>query len=116
MSEELVRCPSCRGRKQVEKLGGVLGDCNTCVGEGKIKLCDKPLPPLSQHDAVYGDKNVIDAVSKVMPNPIDHLESEASRLLDDVIVEPVIQIETKSVAKKVNASGKRAVFKRKVEG
>jgi hypothetical protein len=116
MSEELVRCPSCRGRKQVEKLGGVLGDCNTCLGEGKIKLCDKPLPPLSQSEAVYGNKDVIEAVSRAVPCQIDPLEDDASRLQDELIVdvvEPVV-VESKSV-KKINTQGKRAVFKRKKE-
>lgn len=121
MSEELVRCPSCRGRKQVEKLGGVLGDCNTCLGKGKIKLCDKPLPPLSQSEAVYGNKDVIEAVSRAIPCQIDPLERtlDFNQAPDDIkivydIPEPVKEVETKGI-KKINTQGKRAVFKRKKE-
>ena len=32
----MVRCPACRGAKKVMKLGGLEGDCNTCLGKGEI--------------------------------------------------------------------------------
>jgi len=31
---EKKKCSSCRGAKQVAKLGGIMGDCNTCSGSG----------------------------------------------------------------------------------
>lgn len=37
-----VRCPNCRGMKQVAKLGGMMGDCNLCLGVGSIKAEHKP--------------------------------------------------------------------------
>ena len=40
---QMIRCPACRGAKKVAKLGGMLGDCNTCIGKGEIKECDKPV-------------------------------------------------------------------------
>lgn len=112
MDDELIRCPSCRGRKQVEKLGGVLGDCNTCQGKGKIKSCDKPLPPMSNHDAVYGSKSIIEHVSNVVPNQVDPLESAASKAQDEAVV---VEQPKKNVVQKLSAQGKRAVFKRKKE-
>lgn len=45
---DMIRCPSCRGSKKVAKLGGVIGDCNTCVGSGKIKAVDKPKPIIAE--------------------------------------------------------------------
>ena len=87
---ELIRCTACRGRKRVEKLGGVIGDCNTCNGEGKIKLVDKPAPVASVADTNVSD--VINAVSRVTPNQIDDVND----------VKPA-----------ANTASKRAVFKRK---
>lgn len=40
---EMIRCPACRGAKKVAKLGGMIGDCNSCKGKGEIKECDKPV-------------------------------------------------------------------------
>ena len=37
---EKMRCFSCRGAKQVAKLGGIMGDCNACSGSG---LAEKPV-------------------------------------------------------------------------
>lgn len=93
MSDELIRCTACRGRKRVEKLGGVIGDCNTCEGSGKIKLADKPVPVVSVADSNVSD--VINAVSRVTPNQID---------------------DVNDVKQAANTASKRAVFKRKKEG
>ncbi len=100
--DDLVRCPACRGRKQVEKLGGMLGECNTCKGVGQIKSCDKPLPSVVLNaDNLHVD--VIDAVSRIVPNPIDPLESQS--------VEEVAAVE--DIVKRTAKNGTRAVFKRK---
>lgn len=40
----MIRCPSCRGSKKVPKLGGMIGDCNTCKGKGEILESDRPAP------------------------------------------------------------------------
>ncbi len=34
---ELKRCPACRGRRQVMKLGFTIKDCETCRGTGYIE-------------------------------------------------------------------------------
>lgn len=105
MNDELIRCPSCRGRKQVEKLGGVLGDCNTCVGSGKIKQVDKYVPVVSEVDVVNDD--VIRAVARMVPNQVDPLES--------VVYEEIKAVEV-DVVESANIPKKRAVYKRKSEG
>jgi hypothetical protein len=33
---ETKRCTNCYGAKKVAKLGGMMGDCNTCNGKGII--------------------------------------------------------------------------------
>ena len=40
---DTVRCPACRGAKKVPKLGGMIGECNTCSGKGTILAADKPV-------------------------------------------------------------------------
>lgn len=39
---EFMRCPACRGMKDVPKLGGMIGPCNMCSGKGTILASDKP--------------------------------------------------------------------------
>lgn len=62
---EKVRCPSCRGAKKMAKLGGVIGECNTCDGEGKIDACDKVAPAVESIAAPITE--VIKAVSESVP-------------------------------------------------
>lgn len=86
---ELVRCPACRGTKKVPKLGGIVGECNTCKGEGSIKAIDKPKPvPVLVVEPV---KDVIEQVAQAVP---------------------VSVVEEKPKAVKT-ANGKRAIYKRK---
>jgi len=63
---DTVRCTSCRGSKQVPKLGGIIGDCNTCQGTGKVKhvpIC----APIVHPESVYKVDPVIAAVAQVQP-------------------------------------------------
>ena len=92
---ELVRCPSCRGSKKVAKLGGVIGDCNTCDGEGKIKACDKPVPVIAESLPMTSE--LIKATAQCVPVEIEHKAS----------------IETLPVTEPVKVDGKRAIYKRK---
>ena len=81
---ESVRCPACRGSKKVPKLGGMIGECNTCSGKGSILAVDKPKTVVVEIEAV--PKDVIKAVS-----------------------ECVVPTTTQDV----KIDGKKAVFKRK---
>jgi RecJ-like exonuclease len=83
---DTVRCPSCRGAKKVPKLGGVIGECNTCNGEGKIKACDKVMPIINEPAPELND--LIKATAEALP----------------VAVEPDNAIKV---------DGKRAIYKRK---
>ena len=73
----------------VAKLGGILGECNQCNGDGKIKLSDKPV--------IVVDTSALD---ESVASIIDAVES--------VNVEPVF----KSLDKTVVSDLKRKVFKR----
>lgn len=45
---DTIRCPACRGAKKVAKLGGMMGECNTCKGDGHINAIDKPVPVVAE--------------------------------------------------------------------
>lgn len=69
--DELVRCPACRGAKKVCKLGGMVGDCNTCKGKGEVKLSEKPIMVMSPIPEPVAE--VVKAVSEavaVSPEPV----------------------------------------------
>lgn len=60
-----VRCPACRGAKKVPKLGGMVGECNTCTGVGSIPKSEKvetlistPMPAVD---------SLIESVAKCVP-------------------------------------------------
>lgn len=86
-----VRCPACRGAKKVPKLGGMIGECNTCIGEGSILASDKPKPVLAVE--VDSNADIIKAVSKAVPIQAD---------LNDA-----------KPAESFKLDGKKAVFKKK---
>lgn len=84
---ETIRCPSCRGAKKVPKLGGIVGECNTCAGKGTILAADKPKPSAAV-ETITPDAMVIKAVADAIPT--------------SNIVEPIIKVD-----------GKKALYKRK---
>lgn len=63
--DDKVRCPSCRGSKKVAKLGGIVGECNTCDGNGTIQRCDKVMPIVV--DTASIDSCVVTAVANCLP-------------------------------------------------
>ena len=72
---ELVRCPACRGAKQVAKLGGIMGKCNTCSGKGQILESEKPKPVLVAGEDV-GTSEVMKAVADCVPaSSVEHNET-----------------------------------------
>ncbi len=62
---ESVRCPSCRGAKKVPKLGGMIGECNTCSGKGTILAADKPVS--AAPSVMPFEPEIIKAVSDCVP-------------------------------------------------
>ncbi len=62
MSE--VRCPSCRGAKQVPKLGGMIGDCNLCSGKGTVlEIAKAPvIASVSDADVIKSTKRAVNEI------------------------------------------------------
>jgi hypothetical protein len=94
---DTVRCPACRGSKKVPKLGGMIGECNTCSGKGTILAADKPKPvEVTIEDVV--SKELINAVADCVPaSDIQHKAT----------------IETLPVQPDVKIDGKKAAFRHK---
>lgn len=89
-----VRCPACRGSKKVAKIGGIVGECNTCKGEGQIMSVDKPQ---SVVQSIESNVDIIKAVS------------DAVAVSDDKFVVEALKPEL--AVTKIDA--KKAVFRKK---
>ncbi len=90
-----IRCPNCRGMRQVAKLGGMMGDCNMCLGQGQINAVDKPKPVIVEPIEVTSD--IISQVANVVPAAIEHKAE-----IETLPAEPQIKIDPK-----------KAIYKRK---
>ncbi len=93
---ESVRCPSCRGAKKVPKLGGMIGECNTCSGKGSILASDKPKPAINVEPEI-SQNDIIDQVADCVP------ASDISPYKDTTIAGTL----------DVKVDGKKALYKRK---
>ena len=90
-----VRCPNCRGMKQVAKLGGMMGDCNMCNGVGQINAVDKPKPVLIE--PVEAASDIISQVANVAPiSDLDCVMVPTGK--DELPIEPQIKVDPKRTA------------------
>ena len=112
-----VRCPNCRGAKKVAKLGGMIGDCNTCEGSGQINACDRVKPVAPVHDVATSE--LIDAVSDCVPASAVNLTPSDKVAINSVSLgEPVAVVEHKASIETlprpaVKVDPKKALYKRK---
>lgn len=86
-----IRCPSCRGAKKMPKLGGMVGECNTCVGKGTILAVDKPKKV---------EVTIEDVISKELINAVSDCKQ-------------VSNVEPLPVESQVKVDPKKAIYKRK---
>jgi len=93
---DMIRCPACRGSKKVPKLGGMIGDCNTCLGKGEILASDKPVPVIVEPVVMASD--IVKQVADIQPAPFE----------GNI---PVKKIQ--AAVDTVSSENKRAIFKRK---
>ncbi len=82
LTMNMIRCPHCRGTKKVPKLGGIIGECDSCNATGKISVEDRPNYSQKIEQELVGDiiKQVADSV------PI---------AVNEVIEEPLVKVDTK---------------------
>lgn len=95
-----IRCSNCRGMKQVAKLGGMLGDCNLCLGTGLIDVADKP--KMVSVATVEPVADIVSQVASIVPKAIK-IEKEK---------EPIAVVDVVE-AEKLKAHSKKAIYKRK---
>lgn len=117
---DTVRCPACRGSKKVPKLGGMIGECNTCSGKGTILAVDKPLKveAVTLEDVI--SQELINAVANAAPVIT---EEEGEKIAKDYIEKRMVASDkiTVEVLNPVELpeepvlklEGKKAVFRHK---
>jgi hypothetical protein len=98
-----IRCPGCRGSKQVCGLGGIVGDCKLCKGVGKIKLIDRPVAVASEPIVMASE--IISKVGQLIPPAIPWI--------DKSLPEPAVLPDIDKAIEAVNKTGSRAIYKRK---
>ncbi len=104
-----IRCPACRGAKKVPKLGGMIGECNTCAGKGTILAIDKPVKiEVTLEDVI--SKELINAVADCVPAS-DRVIQAAP--FEGKIPREKIQAAVNAVSNDVKIDGKKALYKRK---
>lgn len=102
-----VRCPACRGSKKVAKLGGMIGECNTCSGSGQINASDKPVPVIAM------EQPAVDNVIKAVANSVPATTLELKDVPTHSHVEHKATINTLPVTPDTKIDPKRALYKRK---
>jgi hypothetical protein len=111
---EKVRCPSCRGSKKVPKLGGVVGDCNTCNGEGQILAAHKVVIKVVDVNQIVSTEFISAVADSIPASTLDDIKTVINS--PEAFGEALESI--KRVAKSVPNSdvkidGKKALYKRK---
>jgi len=99
---DTIRCPACRGAKKVPKLGGMIGECNTCNGEGTILAIDKTKPVIVE--TVESQADIINAVANALP--VSTVKPKNEAVNDKLTVEVLKPVDTK-------IDSKKALYKRK---
>ena len=109
---DMIRCPSCRGSKKVPKLGGMIGDCNTCKGKGEILESDRPAPiviPVAEPKI-----DIAGMVADCVPGSVSVTDVKETLVLEKFTssnTPAISKLET--TAKPSDDDKKRAMYKRK---
>lgn len=101
MDDKLVTCPTCRGAREMMKLGGIMGKCNLCTGTGKIKHSEVPM--LKEIVPAENIGELIKKVGEAIP-----WSGKSSK---PVTVEPIQ--EPQPIQDTIKVERNRALYKRK---
>lgn len=87
-----VRCPVCLGAKKVAKLGGMIGDCNNCKGEGTVEQEERlvTVVPVVNCD--------VDEIKKAVSNALP-INVQVQKVVEPIKLEkkPVVKVDPKKV-------------------
>ena len=116
-----IRCPACRGAKKVPKLGGMIGECNTCNGTGKIKAIDKPVPVVPLVEPVISE--IKSAVANAVPVTTLKIDYDNCFMVptgigNDMLVQDDIKAAVKAVSTfpeepAIKIDPKKAIYRKK---
>lgn len=104
MNDMLVTCPTCKGAREMMKLGGMFGKCNLCHGSGKIKHSD--LPVIKPIVAAENVAALITKVGEAIP-----WSGNTGQSVKAVPVEAIQ--EAKPIEETLKVERKKAIYKRK---
>jgi hypothetical protein len=93
-----IRCSNCRGAKKVAKLGGMLGDCNLCLGTGLMNG-DERSKAVAVEPVMPANEVIKQVASIAAVKIVKSSEPEVAKVLPE---EPAIKVDPK-----------KAIYKRK---
>lgn len=102
-----IRCPNCRGMKQVAKLGGMMGDCNLCLGKGSVT--EKPKPVIVTPVEPVND--IVKQVADCVPTITLELKENEGLPIDKQLAE--IEAIKSGNEVQIKVDPKKAIYKRK---
>lgn len=85
--DEEIRCPGCLGRKQVLKLGSMLGDCTQCKATGKIKRSQLVVKPQAESVIMQSE-----GLPRAVPYDV-HVKTV--KISETVNIDPVVKVDPK---------------------
>lgn len=110
---DTMRCPSCNGAKTIMRLGGMMGDCNTCSGKGVILVADMPKPVIVEPIA-SPVADIIKAVNEAsgFKHVLEHQEVREvlGKAMDETVKD---KFTTEVLEPVVKVDPKKALYKRK---
>lgn len=102
---DMIRCPGCRGAKKVPKLGGMIGDCNMCLGKGEILEANRPVMIKVESSPFVAD--IIAATSQALPVSENVSDNDNTNDTDSHSIESEIPA--------VKVDHKKTIFKHKTK-
>lgn len=104
MEDTKVTCPTCRGAREMMKLGGMMGKCNLCEGTGKINHSD--LPAIKEIIRAQHVEEFVKRVGEAIPWTGNKMQS--------VKAVPAQEVQKpQSIQDTIKVERKKALYKRK---
>jgi hypothetical protein len=104
MDDVKVTCPTCRGAREMMKLGGIMGKCNLCLGDGQVNFSQVPVPQEIVPAEDIGE--LVARVGEAIPWTTELLEAK----------QPVTAVEVQKpepIEATLRVEKKKAIYKRK---
>lgn len=90
MSDDKIRCPDCRGATKVAKFRGMLSECETCGGSGKILASEK-----EGLKKGYAEKELLQAVAESAAREIEKKAAKREKTVKQALYKRKVSREKK---------------------